>query len=70
MNFFNKYDKEVILCFEELVIPFLTVAFYNNRPKTQIVIAIVSKLAENFNKNNSKYIMGHTQFKKDIDLAQ
>jgi hypothetical protein len=31
--------------------------FYNNRPKTQIVIVIVSKLAENFTKNKSKYIM-------------
>jgi hypothetical protein len=33
------------------------VAFYNNRTKTQIVIVIVSKLAENFTKNNSKNIM-------------
>jgi hypothetical protein len=65
LNFLNKYDKEVTLCFEGLLIPFLTVEYYNkyykkkkkNRPKTQIVIVIVSKLAENFTKNNSKYIM-------------
>jgi hypothetical protein len=35
----------------------LSVEFYNNRPKTQIVIVDVSKFAENFTKNNSKYIM-------------
>jgi hypothetical protein len=35
----------------------LSVSFYNNRSKTQIVIVDVSKLAENFTKNNSKYIM-------------
>jgi hypothetical protein len=33
------------------------VVFYNNRTKTQIVIVIVSELAEKFTKNNSKYIM-------------
>jgi hypothetical protein len=33
------------------------VAFYYNRTKTQIVILIVSQLAENFTKINSKYIM-------------
>jgi hypothetical protein len=33
------------------------VEFYNNRPKTQIVIVDVSKSAENYTKNNLKYIM-------------
>jgi hypothetical protein len=32
----------------------LRLAFYNNRPS---LIVIVTKLAENFTKNNSKYIM-------------
>jgi hypothetical protein len=36
---------------------FLTVEFYNNRPKTQILIVMVSKLDANFTKNNSKYII-------------
>jgi hypothetical protein len=45
----------------------LSVEFYINRPKTQIVIVDVSKLPENFTKNNSKYIIKcgiGTQFKK------
>jgi hypothetical protein len=36
---------------------YLIVEFYNKGTKTQILIVIVTKLAENFTKNNSKYIM-------------
>jgi hypothetical protein len=40
----------------------LTVEFYNKRLKTEIVIVIVSKLAENFTKYNSKYTIFSTTF--------
>jgi hypothetical protein len=53
MQNFNHVDCNL----QVLQINLKTVEFYNNRPKTQIVIMIVSKLAKNFTKNNSKYIM-------------
>jgi hypothetical protein len=49
--------SSLLMIWKKLPVKSLTGDFYNNRPKTQILIMIVSKLAENFTKNNSKYIM-------------